>query len=90
MGYLFNTDPLPKIEPGSVEDVSVDRMVKLWTSFARDGKPQADGNVEWKPITRTDINFLNIDKELTEDVNPESEAEQFWERLQTELEVGGY
>lgn len=61
-------------------------MTKLWTNFAKYGDPNSktkDGllDVEWKPVARNEINYLNINEELTNGVNPDAERIAFWDEL---------
>jgi carboxylesterase type B len=81
IGYLFKTKFLPEVQPGSLEEISVNRFVKYWTTFAKSGNPnlkdRSDGP-EWKPVKRYEINFLDIGKNVTAGVDPESERMQFW------------
>jgi carboxylesterase type B len=81
IGYLFKTKFLPEVQPGSLEEISFNRFVKYWTTFAKSGNPnlkdRSDGP-EWKPVKRDEINFLDIGKNVTAGVDPESERMQFW------------
>lgn len=61
-------------------------MTKLWSNFAKYGDPNSRENneffnVAWKPVTKNELNFINIDEELTAGVNPEAERMAFWDRL---------
>lgn len=70
----------------TVKQSSVKRLTALWTDIAENGKtkpPKNDDvlNIEWKPVGSRGLNFLNIDKELSEGVNPNEERMNFWDQL---------
>lgn len=76
----------PEIEPGSDEDIAVKRFVALWTNFAKYSDPNPKQkhhviDVKWKPVTKSEMNFLDIGKKLTTGVNPDQERMAFWERI---------
>lgn len=78
IGYLFKTKLSSELQPGSLEEISVRRFVKIWTSFAKNGNPDIP---EWKRVTKNEINFIDIGEKLTPRVNPEPERMKFWEEL---------
>lgn len=74
------------LKPGSAEEVTMKRLTKLWTNFAKYGNPnpqESDDllNIEWEPVGKDGLNYLNIDKDLSIGVNPEAERMEFWDRL---------
>lgn len=74
----------PPIQPGSIEDVSVRRFMKLWTNFAKYGNPtpnEKDLGIVWKPVEEGKINFMDIGNELTAGVNPEPERMKLWKDI---------
>nr|ANS53404.1 esterase 4 [Sitophilus oryzae] len=84
LGYLFKTLLTPTIEPGSVEETSLRRLVKLWTNFAKYGNPTTDVEdvgISWPAVSPQQLNTLHIDVDLTVEVNPESETVEFWKEL---------
>jgi carboxylesterase type B len=86
VGYLFKHFLSIKIEPGSIEEKSVTRFVKLWTNFAKYGNPTPDKNdsvldVVWKPVTRKELDYLDIGEKLTMRTNPFSERINFWKEI---------
>jgi carboxylesterase type B len=86
LGYLFKNMLTPNVEPGSEEDIGLKRFVKLWTNFAKFGDPNPKGNdpvidIKWKPVTKSEINFLDIGKNLITGLNPEAERMRFWEDI---------
>ncbi|NP_001034534.1 putative esterase [Tribolium castaneum] len=86
LGYLFTNLLTPDIEEGSDEDIAVKRFVKLWTNFAKNGDPNPTEenpliNVTWKPVTRNEMNFLDIGTKLTTGVDPDSDRMAFWQRI---------
>ncbi|XP_060517262.1 acylcarnitine hydrolase-like [Cylas formicarius] len=51
------------------DNLTGDRVVKLWTNFAKTLNPTPDHsdpllNVTWLPVSSTDIQYLDIDKTL--------------------------
>jgi carboxylesterase type B len=86
VGYLFKHFLSPKIEPGSIEEKSVTRFVKLWTNFAKYGNPTPDKNdlvldVVWKPVTGKELDYLDIGKDLVARTNPYFERLNFWKEI---------
>lgn len=87
MGYLFKTALTPEGLPeDSLEIKTVKTMIKLWTSFARNGDPNPKPpttlvNQVWKPVQQNDIHFLDIGEKLVSGVNPEAERIAFWEDI---------
>lgn len=84
--YLFPTFFTPTIKPGSVEDVYIQRFVKLWTNFAKHGNPTPEpdetlNSVKWKPVAADNIEFLDIGNELTMIGNVDAERLKFWDEL---------
>lgn len=72
--------------PDSVEERTINRMVKFWTSFAKYGDPNplkkdALINVKWKFAKRDEINFLDINEELKMSINPDLDRMKFWSEL---------
>lgn len=71
---------------GSVEDVTIQRMVKLWTNFARFGDPNVkefDKNIStrWDPIERGKFHFLDIGNDISAGVDPDYERIRFWDNI---------
>ncbi|XP_022908377.2 juvenile hormone esterase-like [Onthophagus taurus] len=83
--YLFRMFGNPEVEENSDEDLTIKRMVKLWTNFAKFGNPNGKNinddliNVQWDPVELNKFNYLCIDKELTAGVNPDEDGVKFWE-----------
>ncbi|XP_077284724.1 juvenile hormone esterase-like [Arctopsyche grandis] len=81
--YLFKTALDPK--PGSREKKTITRMNKMWANFSKFGNPTPTVddvlNVLWKPITSTEINFLNIDFDLELRKDPFKGRFEFWDRI---------
>lgn len=59
----------------------------MWTNFAKTGNPNPLNkdnliNVEWKPVVNgNEMNFLDIDVELTAGINPENDRMKFWDDI---------
>ncbi|XP_060518399.1 uncharacterized protein LOC132697124 [Cylas formicarius] len=66
--YIFELSILPL--PLSEDDaLTADRLVRLWTNFAKTLNPTPDEsdpllNVTWLPVSSTDIQYLDIDTTL--------------------------
>ncbi|KAJ3645078.1 hypothetical protein Zmor_022765 [Zophobas morio] len=93
VGYLFKNFSTPKIEPDSLEDISISRFVKLWTNFAKFGNPTPDENdtllkTVWKPVTNDNLDFLDIGRFLVARRNPYSDRIKFWKQLFAESPTG--
>ncbi|XP_050321068.1 esterase E4 isoform X1 [Bactrocera neohumeralis] len=92
MGYLFKFGFFNlSLDPRSTEVLVKNRMVRMWTNFAKYGNPTPQ-NVEdtmlttnWTPINpqtvMEDINYLDISVNLNMRSNPESERQQFWDYM---------
>lgn len=87
INYLFVKKWTPKIEQGSIEEISMRRFVNLWTSFAKYGNPTNELNnlikVKWLPVEKNEMNYLEIGKELTVGINPDKERMEFWDDIAT-------
>ncbi|XP_069678764.1 esterase FE4-like [Periplaneta americana] len=87
LAYLFRrTISNRRFVPGSPELMTSMRMVKLWTNFAKTGNPTPEmdpllENVVWKPVTESDLVYLDINSELTMQHNFKKERMLFWEEL---------
>ncbi|KAG5895282.1 hypothetical protein JTB14_015148 [Gonioctena quinquepunctata] len=80
LGYLFKFTG-DGMEMGETEKTAVRRCVKLWTNFAKFGNPtpkEDDLLIQWKPIDKNNFHFLDIDKELTLQVDPASDRIALW------------
>ncbi|KAJ8924064.1 hypothetical protein NQ315_006841 [Exocentrus adspersus] len=88
--YLFKNGFAPEdIEPESFEHTGIQRMVRLWTNFAKFGNPTPDPNdkilpITWRPMENQRFNYLEIGEELEMNVDPEKEAMDFWNNLYRE------
>ncbi|KAI4468874.1 carboxylesterase [Holotrichia oblita] len=88
LGYLFKTlyhdDILPNIIPGSTEDRALDRIMALWTNFAKYGNPTPDDFTEfkWEPVTSDTFNYVDFGSLTTDPgVNPDEERMNFWHNV---------
>ncbi|XP_045479791.1 juvenile hormone esterase-like [Harmonia axyridis] len=61
------------------------RLLKLWTNFAKYGNPTIEKDeivpVEWKPVTKDHLYYLDIGEELSLQENPEADRMVFWDNL---------
>lgn len=86
MSYLFKSRLFTEIDKGSIEDISIRRLSKLWTNFAKTGDPNSKNNdallnIQWKPASKSELNFLDFDQTLTALVNPDGDRMAFWEDI---------
>lgn len=75
----------PNLPEDSVEMVTVRRMVKLWTNFAKTNDPNPIEGVTWKPVSLKELNFLDIGTELVSDVNPDNDRMTFWNDVEMKM-----
>uniref|UniRef100_UPI0037E13150 alpha-esterase 48 isoform 5bl n=1 Tax=Bombyx mori TaxID=7091 RepID=UPI0037E13150 len=85
LGYLFKNDFQKDVEP-TPEDIKMrERIVRLWTNFAKSGNPIPDENhylnTNWLPVTNDNLYCLNLNSELTLISNPDQEKMDFWEKI---------
>ncbi|XP_046628343.1 esterase E4-like [Neodiprion virginianus] len=92
--YLFfpkNYREHVKMKPGCPDQIFSDKLIRLWTNFARTGNPTpvVDDLIttKWKPVTRTAKNFLEINETLSNSMNPDEEMWEMWKRI--EAMIGG-
>lgn len=85
IGYLFKTMFSPSFEIGSIEETSVRRFVKMWTSFAATGNPTQEENnfvnLKWLPVEKNKMNYLEIGENLSMCLNPDAERMKFWDDI---------
>ncbi|KAJ8707770.1 hypothetical protein PYW07_011447 [Mythimna separata] len=85
LGYLFKNDLQKDVEPTTLDIKMRERMLRLWTNFAKGGNPTPDENhyltVTWLPVTKDNMYYLNIGQELSLETNPDKEKMEFWDNL---------
>lgn len=87
--YMFHNQQ-KNYKPGDVNiAMTIHRMVKLWTNFAKTGNPNVQNdpflNVTWLPIQSNKFNYLHINPSLELKVNPNEERMKFWENIYAEF-----
>lgn len=92
LGYIFKGRFTPKIEPGSIEEIGLKRVVKLWTNFAKTGNPNSENidsliDVIWPSMKSDDIQSLDIDKSLKVSKKPEKKRMRFWDEISAMDEI---
>nr|AQY62740.1 carboxylesterase [Pieris rapae] len=85
LGYLFKIDLLKDVEQ-TPQDLTIrERMVRLWTNFAKSGNPTSEDNyylaVTWKPVTKDNLYYLNINNELSVGTNPDKDRMDLWDDI---------
>lgn len=85
--YLFKHEESIPIVEGSLEDLCVDKLVKLWSNFARYGNPTPRGkggsiiDVQWPVVGKNDFRYLEIGNNFRLGRDPERERVEFWSKL---------
>ncbi|XP_037977637.2 juvenile hormone esterase isoform X2 [Plutella xylostella] len=85
LGYLFKNVLQNDVEPTAADVKMRERMLRLWTNFAKGGNPTPEENhfitVNWQPVTKDNLYYLKLGSELSLDTNPDKEKMEFWEEL---------
>ncbi|CAH0601908.1 unnamed protein product [Chrysodeixis includens] len=85
LGYLFKNDLQENVTPSNQDIKTRERMLRLWTNFAKSGNPTPDENhyltVTWLPVTKDNLYYLSIGNELSLATNPDKEKMDFWDDL---------
>lgn len=85
LGYLFRNDLQKDVEPTTLDIKMRERMLRLWTNFAKSGNPTPDENhyltVTWLPVTKDNLYYLNLGQELSLGTNPDKVKMEFWDSL---------
>lgn len=96
-GYIFDSHIFKDcpIIPGSLEDITMRRCVKIWTNFAKHGNPSSKDedfkNLSWKPVTKDTLHYLYFGKELSMGINPEEDRMKVWKKvLNSHEDTKGY
>ncbi|CAG2054512.1 unnamed protein product [Timema podura] len=80
LGYIFYKKGLQdSLDPNSTEMKVLNRMVKMWTNFAKTGDPSEGMDVIWKPVTSKSRNYLSINEDSTLLQDLEKERMAFWD-----------
>ncbi|XP_045467758.1 juvenile hormone esterase-like [Harmonia axyridis] len=82
--YLFYHSD--EISPSESDLVTRERLVRMWTNFAKyhNPTPTVDPvlqNLTWQPAQPTSINYLNIDKDLKNLKDPNWNYTEFWSSI---------
>lgn len=83
---MFTQTKRGELKPEKHVDAMIKMITTIWTNFAKFGNPNPKNandqlNVEWKAVTKDILNYVNIDRELSTGVNPETERIAFWDSL---------
>ncbi|XP_068622296.1 juvenile hormone esterase-like isoform X2 [Battus philenor] len=85
LGYLFKNDFQKDAKPSEQDIKMRERMLRLWTNFAKVGNPTPDKNhylsVTWQPVTEENLYYLRLGKELSLETNPDKEKMEFWDQV---------
>ncbi|XP_072384446.1 juvenile hormone esterase-like isoform X1 [Diabrotica undecimpunctata] len=82
LGYLFKNALAIDLKD---EDKNwIKQLVTLWTNFSKFCNPTPPGNslnIEWTPVQKGQLNFLDIGKQLKMEVNPEPDRMSIWDDI---------
>ncbi|PSN47919.1 hypothetical protein C0J52_03361 [Blattella germanica] len=87
LAYIFlTTFHNLSLVPNTLEHITSERMVTMWTNFAKYGNPTPEAhhllqNVTWTPVTATNFSSLNIDQNLTVEYDTRRDSLNFWENI---------
>ncbi|XP_041970478.1 esterase E4-like isoform X2 [Aricia agestis] len=85
LDYLFKSEITNDVEPTTQDIKMRERMLRLWTNFAKEGNPTPEQNhyinVTWAPYNKEKHNCLILGNELILSVNPDQDKMEFWEGL---------
>lgn len=85
MGYFFHTFLTPDIQYGAIEDVTINKILRMWTTFARTGNPNSlfayNTSVYWNPVKPRQFYYLEIDEELETSFCPDVDRMYFWDKI---------
>ncbi|XP_059046858.1 juvenile hormone esterase-like [Achroia grisella] len=85
LGYLFKNDLQNEAVPTPEDEKMRERMLSLWTNFAKSGNPTPEENhllsVTWLPVTKDNLYYLNLGTELSLDTNLNKDKMDFWDDL---------
>nr|CAD7447818.1 unnamed protein product [Timema bartmani] len=83
--YLFPSDRVfPGLVPSEKDIEITDKMITMWTDFARTGNPTPDEKdiaVRWQPITSSNLEYLHIGSDVYMDSGLLKERAEFWASL---------
>lgn len=82
--YLFFFNEAWKLDKDSAEFKTIERMISLWTSFAKNSNPNcaAIQPTNWKPLVANDpYQVLNISEEVKFRELPEKNKFEVWHTL---------
>lgn len=99
MHYLFRPKALAKIYPGKSSPALRirDKMVEMWTDFAKFGNPTPShkNGLKWEPLKKIDpdakeiiLNALDINEEMKMIQGPDKERMAFWRNLHRKYNPG--
>ncbi|CAB3257415.1 unnamed protein product [Arctia plantaginis] len=85
LGYLFKNVFQKDLTTSELDNKVRERMLKLWTNFAKFGNPTPDKDynlpITWQPVDKDNAYYLNIGSELTLQTDVDKEKMDFWDDL---------
>ena len=77
---------IPFFKNGDPEIPMIEKMTAMWANFAKTGEPIPNNNkiftnVTWNAFTTQNLQYLEINNELTMKTNYNSNIYAFWDRL---------
>ncbi|KAF5299081.1 hypothetical protein FQR65_LT09439 [Abscondita terminalis] len=85
LGYFFDSYLTPDIYFEDENDIAIQNIGQLWTSFARTGQPtiSCDNKItlKWKPTTKDSFHCLLIGPDIKKEYNPDMDRMLFWKKI---------
>lgn len=91
-GYLFDYPNTPVIEENSIEELALERLITLWTNFAKFSDPTPnEQDTAWPPLTADTFAYLHFNTSETTTYTglaPQPENMAFWQQIYDEFFPG--
>ncbi|KAL3278477.1 hypothetical protein HHI36_013796 [Cryptolaemus montrouzieri] len=86
LGYFFHVPNAPKVQPGSLEDITRKRFVTLFINFVKTGNPNPRKisdliPIKWEPVKNGEMKLLDIGKNLAMKIDPEEDSMLMWDEI---------
>ncbi|KAK7870482.1 hypothetical protein R5R35_000754 [Gryllus longicercus] len=85
LSYLFNIPDVPRPEQGSKDEVTRQRLVRLWANYAKNGNPNSSRDdlikVDWPQFSESATNYLKIGEDLEANTGLFKERMMFWKGM---------
>lgn len=76
----------PDFDENTVEAKTVHRLIKLWSTFAKNGDPNPKEkdpllDIDWPPLTSSQFRHLEIGESLSIGTNLDKDMMDFWDKI---------